>query len=858
MPIGMLAQPGAVLIAARSPRIARTAAYEEFFSLVASHLASALSHTRAYEEARQRAEALAELDQAKTAFFGNVSHEFRTPLTLLLGPSEDLLTDREDPLSTGQRLRQEMIHRNALRLHRLVDTLLEFSRIEAGRVQAAYQSADVPAFTAELVGSFRSAIERAGLQLLVDTPHLPPDVAVFVDPDMWERIVLNLVSNALKFTFAGEIEVSTRLNGDRFELRVRDTGSGIPPDALPHLFERFHRVEGATARTREGSGIGLALVSELVRLHGGSVVVDSVLGHHSVFTVSLPTGATHLPADRVVAPRTLAPAVGARPFVEEAWRWLPEPAADAIRPIADSWPSAVSPHSNEDRQRVLWVDDNADMRAYVARLLGHRYDVEAVGDGLSALSAAAARLPDLVLSDVMLPGMDGFTLLQALRASPRTATVPVILLSARAGDEAKLEGLQSGADDYLVKPFSARELLARIEAHLSLARQRAEARSRLEAERARLHELFLHAPAAIALLEGPRHIFRLTNSAYQLLIGNRPVLDKPLAEALPELAGQAVMEQLDYVHRTGEAVVGNEVPVRVDRRGDGTLEDLFVNFAYAPLPGTDGSPAGIFVHAYEVTEQVRARRVVESLARDREQALAESQAAVRARDEFVSIASHELRTPVAAIRATAQLLRRQVRHHSLEPARADEFAARIETATGKLGRLLDDLLDVTRLSTGQFALRTSMVDVRELVVQIVEQAQSETQRHQVHLHMQATGCVVDADPDRVDQVLANLLGNAIKYSPDGGAIEVNLDDADDGVAIRVRDFGIGLPPGAQETIFQRFGRAANAQEQQLPGLGLGLYISRTLAERHGGRLWAESAGPGQGTTLTLWLPKRRG
>ncbi|HZC78117.1 MAG TPA: ATP-binding protein, partial [Ktedonobacterales bacterium] len=461
---------------------------------------------------QRRAQALAELDRAKTAFIANVSHEFRTPLTLLLGPAADALADREAPLPARQRERLEFIERSGLRLYKLVNTLLDFSSIEAGRLQATFVPTDLAALTAELASTFRSAIERAGLRLRVDCQLLTSlRQPVYVDRNMWERIVLNLLSNALKFTFAGEIVVSLRPvpaertdRAERVELEVRDTGVGIPAEALPHLFERFYRVPGLRGRTHEGTGIGLALVQELVWLHGGTVRASSAGSVGSVgssFTVGLFTGTAHLPAiyagnqvhaatEASAAPSALA----AKPFVEEALGWLPD-RADAYQPAGGAAAVALTPlqtaahdvltgasdglngHAREARLRrddapwgatqgrterahILVADDNADMRVYLTHILGERWEVEAVADGAAALAAALARPPDLIVADVMMPGLDGVALLHALRADPATRVIPVLMLSARAGEEATVEGLAAGADDYLTKPFAARELLA--------------------------------------------------------------------------------------------------------------------------------------------------------------------------------------------------------------------------------------------------------------------------------------------------------------------------------------------------------------------------------------------------------------
>lgn len=473
------AQPAGFLVAGTSPRRPLDAAYRAFLDLVARHIAAAVASARAYEAERRRSEALAELDRAKTVFFSNVSHEFRTPLTLMLGPLEDMLADGER-LSALDRERATTAHRSALRLLRLVNTLLDFARVEAGRAEAHFAPTDLAALTTDLASLFRSACERAGLSLRVECPPLPQPV--HVDREMWEKIVLNLLSNAFKFTFAGTIAVALGTTADRAVLTVRDTGTGIPAAALPRLFERFHRVEGAVGRSHEGSGIGLALVKELVQLHGGEITVESEPGRGSSFSVSIPLGSAHLPAAQVAGAASTGAspttAIRAEAFVEEALRWLPEPLARHATPLAPEAEEGMKTGWGNG-PRILVADDNADMRAYLRHLLqASGYRVAVATDGEAALAAALAEPPDLVLTDVMMPRLDGFGLLRALRADRRTREVPVLLVSARAGEEAEVEGLEAGADDYLVKPFAARELLARLSANLRLARLRREAAQR--------------------------------------------------------------------------------------------------------------------------------------------------------------------------------------------------------------------------------------------------------------------------------------------------------------------------------------------------------------------------------------------
>ena len=478
-------RPAGFVVAGVSPRLALDDAYRGFLDLVAGHVGAAVANARAFEAEKQRAEALAAVDRAKTAFFSNVSHEFRTPLTLMLGPVDDILAKPAGEVLPANRELLEVVRRNGRRLQKLVNTLLDFSRIEAGRARARFAPTDLAALTADLASNFRSACEAAGLRLVVDCPPLPGPV--HADREMWEKVVLNLLSNAFKFTFSGEIRVTVRSEGGRAVLTVADTGTGIPPADLPRVFDRFHRVEGSRGRTHEGTGIGLALVRELVGLHGGTVGVESTVGEGTTFTVAVPFGTAHLPADQLAAGPT-AGGLAADAFVEEAVGWLPG-SEDRGQRTEDSEGSPTSPSSvlcplssdprpDGPRPRVLLADDNADMRGYVRRLLAGRYAVEAVADGRAALEAAKVRRPDLVLTDVMMPRLDGFGLLAALRADPATADLPVVLLSARAGEEARVEGLRAGADDYLVKPFSAGELVARVDGLLALAAARREAAAR--------------------------------------------------------------------------------------------------------------------------------------------------------------------------------------------------------------------------------------------------------------------------------------------------------------------------------------------------------------------------------------------
>jgi signal transduction histidine kinase/FixJ family two-component response regulator len=446
-------EPVGVLALGINPYRAVDAVYRSFLDLVTRWCSTLLSDARAYEYERARTEMLTDLDEAKTRFFQNVSHEFRTPLTLVLGALQG--ADTESP-SGAQGLDADTIEtarRAALRLDRLVDAIFTFAQAEGGSLVAHRQPTDISALTQDCASMFRSAVEQAGLTLTVEVP--PTATVVDMDPEMWSRIVLNLISNAYKFTPKGSIDVRVRVIGDRAVLEVRDSGIGIEADSLDRLFERFHQVPGALARTAAGAGIGLALVADLVSAHDGEVAVDSMPGQGSAFTVTVPLSST--------SAAEVGPATVSERLRDQALTDLASP-ADRSEDVVRQDAGTGTLHGGH----VLLVEDNADLCRYIARLLRENgWKVTETPDAETALDVEPA--PDLVLSDVMLPGMDGLALVRALRADPGLHHTPVLLLTARAGAEAAVMGLGAGADDYIVKPFDPTELLARIAVHHELA-----------------------------------------------------------------------------------------------------------------------------------------------------------------------------------------------------------------------------------------------------------------------------------------------------------------------------------------------------------------------------------------------------
>jgi len=486
--------PAGFLVAGISPRLALDGSYTDFLNLVSAQVAASIANAREHEQEKERMDALAEIDQAKTTFFANLSHEFRTPLTLLLSPLEEALKDGADLSDPSQRERIGTAHSNGLRLLKLVNSLLDFTRVDAGGVTPAPRTTDLAALTDDLVSVFQSAFDGAGIELVT---AIDPVGMRDVDVDMWEPVVLNLVSNALKYTLRGSVRVALRGRDDDVELSVADTGIGIAGDEQDRVFERFFRSSNEAGRSFEGSGIGLALVSELVRLHGGSIGVQSTLGAGSTFTVTVPARpSTSVPAQTVASRSSTA---RSRAFAADAQRWIDD--------------GAASPDPGRDdasRAAVLVVDDNSDMRRYLHSLLGTEWRVKLASTGAEALEAARRDRPDVIVSDVMMPGIDGLHLVDRVRADAALRDLPVLHLSGRAGPEATVDGLARGANDYLVKPFSASELRARVRALLQASERAAREAQEALAGRRRAEE----AAELSAALHPARNLQAVADAAF--------------------------------------------------------------------------------------------------------------------------------------------------------------------------------------------------------------------------------------------------------------------------------------------------------------------------------------------------------
>ena len=843
--------------------------YRSFLSLAAGQISAAVANAQAYEEERRRSEALAELDRAKTTFFSNVSHEFRTPLTLMLAPIEDALSDDSGhALSDVQKERIELAHRNSLRLLKLVNSLLDFSRIEAGRVEASYEPTDLARLTLALASNFRSATERAGLTLNIDCEPLPQPV--FVDRDMWEKIVLNLVSNAFKFTFHGEIAVSLRTADDAVVLTVRDSGVGIPSHELPKLFERFHRVEGQRGRSFEGSGIGLALVQELVKLHGGAIDVESTVDVGTAFHVSIPFGSAHLPGERVAAPKTRAlTSLRAEAYVEEALRWLPN-SGDGLEQIgSDGEEDELLLALRDDGvRRIVVADDNSDMRDYIFRLLGKRWDVEAVADGAAALDVIKRQKPDLVLSDVMMPIMDGFGLLREIRSNPQWRDIPVILLSARAGEEARVEGLEAGADDYLTKPFSARELIARINSNLKLARLRQETTRGLRESEERFRNMADHAPIMmwVSDADGACNYFNRVWYEFTGFTAEQALGFGAFNAVHPEDRG-ALEENYRVVHKD-HTLFHRELRLR---RSDGIYR--WVLTAAAPRFDGDGGFVGYIGSIVDITDRKEAEAVLQQANDDLEKRVAaalaehaETAAQLHQAQKMEAVGkltggvAHDFNNVLQIIGGNLQLLRKDV-------------AGNLR-AVQRLQMALDGVMRGSKLASQLLAfgrrqpLAPKVVNLGRLI-RGVDDMLRRALGEGIEIETIVAGGLWNTfvDSMQVENALLNLAINARDAMNGQGKLTIEIVNAqlDDGYAARhpdvvpgqyvmlaVTDTGEGIAPDVIDRVFEPF--FTTKREGQ--GTGLGLSMVYGFVKQSGGHIKIYSE-PSQGTTVRLYLPRAK-
>ncbi|GAA6054361.1 hypothetical protein JCM3770_003336 [Rhodotorula araucariae] len=935
--------PSAVIVFGINSMSRFTQLMEVFFNLIARHVAIGLFAVLAAEQDRQRADELIKLDRAKSNFFSSVSHELRTPLTLILGPLDDLLTGSEkDKLDRNQRDKLVLVQRHANRLLTMVNKLLDFSSIEGGRAKFSYRPVQIGSLTRDIAILFRDAIERTGLKYTIQCDDDPPDcLPIYLSPDLWDKIVHNIVSNAFKYTVRGEIAVTLRSTRAEAVLSVSDTGIGIPQGELGKIFDRFHRIE-ANSRMATGTGIGLALTLELVKLLGGQLEVESELGEGSTFTIRLQRGHTHLPIEQVdhtPEDTTLVAQFQNRNLavVDEAasWRYDHE-AQDALDAVPLSSASSASStttsseHGNssgsgsgEDymngvdvlslkNRTIVLVDDSRDLRTYMASLLAKHFTVVQFGDPREALEYINKHPPSLVLTDAMMPYISGMELTSALRRNPATNLIPIIMVSAQAGTEARAEALEGGVDDYLVKPFQARELLARVRVHLQLGLMRAELERRVEERTRALIESeaqnrALASRYAMLSTVSPVGVVQIDAKGEPVFCNPRwfEICGMALGRPLAEWTEMIVPEDVQKVENAWKAATGGgrtEAPERQFRLKNGRWAQLEIRASTEV-----GLPDGYVGALTDITRQ----KEVEMLhIREVEQRAVDAEENRRNTEMFLDMSSHELRNPLSGVWQNAEVVSASLEkyveliddlrkgHHVPQAALDDLYNEMLENVeavdsiilcASHQGRIADDILNVSKLNMGLLSINIAPFDLVAAVREVVKTFEVQSHQQQIQLVVEQGSSLIDlkvewiaADSGRIKQILYNFLTNALKYTLDSLRKRVTVHvDASTGpprqppaamrvatpnesfkfpenavwVAISVQDSGKGLSPDQLKLLFARFSQA-NPKSDQYGGSGLGLYVSKKLVELHGGLIEVESV-LGHGSTFRFAIPASR-
>ncbi|KAK0204649.1 hypothetical protein DFS33DRAFT_1259677 [Desarmillaria ectypa] len=885
--------------------------YSGFHHTIVRNLRAALSAAQNFEQEVQRAEELRALDRAKTTFFQNVSHELRTPLTLIRAPCDDALKADRGSLDPVNRTRFKLIYRASGRLLRLVNSLMLFSSAEARMLQACFCPVRLGPATADMASLFRSAIEKAGIDYNVTCGDSADERVAYIDLGMWEKIVFNLLSNAVKYTKSGHIDLGLAYTSSEVILSVQDTGCGIPEDQLDKILLRFHRVESSDGRSIEGTGIGLALTNELVKIHRSTITVRSKMGCGSVFTVRIPLGCAHLqekyvdhdfdPSSGIRLPETGSYAAS---IVEEAAGWLGE---DSDASSQFSHTSSADAIMTPQRFTVLLAEDNADARSYIKSiLLNAVQNVVDVSDGLAALDYIhTLERPDLIVTDVMMPRMTGTELLQNLAddPDPNVQAIPVIVLSARMGSEDQPDSVFRGAVDFLLKPFSSSELLNRVQTRLHTLKQRHELEKQV---RDRTFELKLTQQRYQRMSElSPVAIFETDDADHGLITyaNERFFTLTALPRTLP-LAFKSIIDQL--LPETQEAATRTCLDVPIISGEPVQFDAVFANGKNAfveVIALSDGRLLGT------LTDQTEQRRIAaEQLSEER----AKADKAVhqrRLQASFIDIVSHELRNPLSAIVQSAELLSGSVarlqeiicalqsmnvnydaeklfEESNIELKDANHAVSSVALCARHQTIIAADILAVSRLDSNLLSVNPVTFHLLEELQATLDMysvqaaAQSINLRLAVSSDIERETCII-ADPTRFCQILVNLISNSCRILESwDGERSVNLyvvlspkrpfgtaespamehDASCVHLSCKLSDSGPGIPLDDQARLFTRFNDVHTGdgvrRSGSIGGTGLGLYLCKKLAELQGGQIQHSSA-PGGGAAFHFFIEARK-
>ncbi|CAB4429500.1 unnamed protein product [Rhizophagus irregularis] len=1000
----------AVIILGINPHRALDKEYMEFLQLIVGQVCISLTHGKSREEERKQAEILADLNRQKIMFFQNISHELRTPITLMLSPLDEVISECSNDSPMHPHL--NMIQRNTRRLLKLVNTLLQFSRIEAGRMEAIYYEVNIGLLTLELASNFESMAKSLNLEYRIEIPEnfdKMLEKKVFVDLDMYEKIIFNLCSNAFKHTWTGNVTVKLSVkwveNKEVIVLEVSDTGVGIPKEEIPKLFQRFYRIESRQSRSHEGTGIGLALIHELITRHGGGIQCNSELTKGTTFTIWIPTGHEHLPPGRLLFQKDMKEGKGylgqenklfdnKQLYLEEGLQWIqnngPDSNEDAESPIDKmnvdeveeidhkgfftgdlerSYPIEDDPIPlSGTKHVVLLADDNTDMRNYLSGLLKKEFIVHCACDGREALKKLKKlkNPPDLILSDIMMPNMNGFELLKSIRSDISTQLIPVILLSAKAGEEASIEGLDKGADDYLTKPFSARELIARVRVNIKLSylrrqlflqqRQQAETKQLLFSISNKIHSGFnLQKTLSTAAEEIHRtlsadRLFITANDQFengdgiieafsakdkseknikgqcfkfnseQIRLHSDPVIVEKLIKELEERrlldeendihniidnANKAIAimtnEQNQFFDKTlkDQKDITNEIGISTSTSSSelsknsknqsessnlSDKEDLdtaeianfysinvqkYVSLLAVAIKVNQSTWGWLIVHRppnsvwsdsekeflQQISNQISLAITHAKLLEDklrREAQIEAARAANEAKSQILANTSHELRTPLGAIIGVLSAFE--------DTALTDDQKDMIQIMTRASDVVLavvNDILDAAKLEAQKIKLVNRTFDLFDLVEKTIEIFGEKAGNKQIELILDCEPNSlpkdVRSDPERLQQILMNLLSNSIKFTENGKIVlkismipyeETEMTSVVQGqeagkkakLYVELCDTGIGIDPAFIKDIFKSFSQGDASMTRRQDGTGLGLSICKHLVDINGGEI----------------------
>jgi signal transduction histidine kinase/CheY-like chemotaxis protein len=818
----------------------------------------------AHEKISQLYEKTRELDELKTQFFANVSHELRTPLTLILGPVQKAL---QSPLLDAElRHNLEVADRNARFLHRHVNDLLDVSKLDAGHMALNYSQIDLAQITRVTASQFNIVADERGVDYTVAAPEL---VTAQLDVEKYQRILLNLLSNAFKFTpDGGKVTLSLAVEADAVVIRVCDSGPGIPGDKRQVVFERFRQLEGNAARKHGGTGLGLSIVKEFVELHHGEIQVDDAPLGGAMFSVRLPLCA---PAGITVnvAPVELGN-VESRQLVDEL---IMERVV-----IQDT-----GLPSKPDAPLILVVEDNPDMNEFISSAVKKHYRVANASNGQEGLEKAIALIPDLMLVDVMMPIMSGDAMTRAIRQYDELKDVPIIILTAKADDQLRVQMLQENVQDYINKPFEVEELLARVDNLLTARRQSAEKLHSLGLQYEHLFENMMEGFAYCKMIfedgQPKDWQYLAINSAFEKLTGLKDVVGRRVTEIFPNIieADPKVFNIYARVSSTG-----------VSEKYENYLEPLNMWFSvsvYCPERGYFVTVFDVITERKIAEERIRSaqielqnlvvetehsRQALLSVVEDQKNAeeqirrlnaeleqrvkerTAQLEAANHELEAFSYSVSHDLRAPLRALDGFSEALLSDYQGKLDELGQ--QYLIHIQEASRRMAELIEDLLKLSRITRSGIDL--SQVDLSLIARQAADDLRSQFPDRQMDFVI-APDLSVTADPNLLKIVLANLLGNAVKFTSkqEIAHIQVGVLEQSGTRVIFVRDNGAGFDMAYADKLFNPFQRLHSASE--FSGTGIGLTIVQRIIARHGGRIWAE-ASVNQGATFYFTLGRNDG